>query len=112
MSYHATQGDIIWLTLLPCTGHEQTGRMPALVVSCDTFNRFSGKTAMVCPITSTDRGLPVQVKLDDRTVTTGVIMCDQAKILDLEARGADYVETVPHDILFDAVDIIAGIIGL
>jgi len=50
------QGDIIWLDFNPQTGHEQSGRRPALVVSNESFNRFS-KMAIVCPITNTDLSL-------------------------------------------------------
>ena len=110
MSYHARQGDIIWLSLLPQAGHEQAGRRPALVVSNDVFNDLSKTTAMVCPITNTDRHMPLHVKLDGRIGTTGFVMCDQAKILDLHARQAAYIEQVPKDILLEAVDIISGII--
>lgn len=108
--YHAKQGDIIWLSLLPQAGHEQAGRRPALVVSSNVFNSFSRTTAMVCPITNTDRNTPLHVKLDSRTTTTGFVMCDQTKILDIEARHAAYIEKVPQDILLEAVDIISGII--
>ena len=110
MSYRARQGDIIWLSLLPQAGHEQAGRRPALVVSGNVFNDFSKTTAMVCPITNTDRNLPLHVRLDSRTTTTGFVMCDQAKILDIEARHATYIEQAPQDILLEAVDIISGII--
>ena len=47
------QGDIVYLDFDPQAGHEQRGRRPALVVSNNTFNRFSSLT-MVCPITQTE----------------------------------------------------------
>ena len=112
MAYTANQGDIIWITLDPQAGHEQKGRRPALVVSNNTFNRFVRTSAMLCPITNTDRGLPIQVKLDDRTQTTGVIMCDQTKILDICERNATFIEKIPDDIMFEVVDIISGFIEI
>jgi mRNA interferase MazF len=105
------QGDIIWLDFDPQTGHEQKGRRPALVVSNETFNNFS-KLAIVCPITSTDKNYPFHVKLDKRTKTTGVILCDQTRTLDINARNYEFIETVPEDILFDIVDIINGFIEI
>ncbi|MCL2773831.1 MAG: type II toxin-antitoxin system PemK/MazF family toxin [Oscillospiraceae bacterium] len=108
MSYKAKQGDIIRLDFDPQKGHEQKGRRPALVISNATFNNFTGKAALVCPITNTDRGIPIQVKLDNRTKTTGVIMCDQAKILDIQQRNAEFVEQIPKDIILEVVDIING----
>jgi len=106
MAYQAKQGDIIWITQV---GHEQMGRRPAIVVSNDSFNRFSARAAMVCPITNTNKGIPVQLALDSRTKTTGVIMCDQAKILDLQSRNPKFIERAPSDILYEVVDIIRAL---
>jgi len=110
MNYSAKQGDIIKINFNPQTGNEQKGRRPALVVSNATFNGFTQKGAMVCPITNTDKGLKIQIKLDARTATMGVIMCDQAKILDLSQRDAEYIEKAPKDITLEAIDIINGFI--
>jgi len=110
MSYQAKQGDIIKLDFDPQAGTEQKGRRPALVVSNSAFHQFTKKGAMVCPITNTNKGIPIQVKLDTRTKTTGVIMCDQAKILDLSQRSAEFVEEAPKDIVAEVVDIINSFI--
>lgn len=93
----------------PQTGHEQRGRRPALVVSSNLFNRVNSLT-MVCPITHTDRGSPFHIRLDDRTETDGVVMCDQVRMLDLNSRRAAFEEKAPDDVLAEAVDIIRGII--
>lgn len=82
------------------------------MVSNNKFNRFEKVTAMVCPITNTDRSIPIHVKLDGRTKTDGVIMCDQAKILDLQKRNADFIERVPDDIIFEVADIILGFVEI
>ncbi|MCL2051800.1 MAG: type II toxin-antitoxin system PemK/MazF family toxin [Lachnospiraceae bacterium] len=110
MPYKARQGDIIWLNLDPQAGHEQKGRRPALVISNNTFNDFTKSAAMVCPITNTDRDMPIQPKLDDRTKTSGVIMCDQAKILDINVRKAEFIEKVPNDIIFSVADIMRSFV--
>jgi len=110
MTYIAKQGDIIWLKFDPQAGHEQKGRRPAIVVSNDTFNNFSKKAAMVCPITSTDKGIPYHLKLDSRTKTNGIVMLDQAKILDISNRRAEFIETLPNDFLLELVDIIYSFI--
>ena len=112
MTYSARQGDIIWMDFDPQAGHEQKGRRPAIVASNDRFNKFQKVTAMVCPITNTDKGIPIHVKLDERTQTGGIILCDQAKILDLRERNAEFIESVPDDILFEVVDIIGGFIDI
>ena len=105
------QGDIVYLDFDPQAGHEQKGRRPALVVSNDLFNRVSSLT-MVCPITHTDRGHPFHVRLDNRTKTDGVIMCDQARMLDLNRRRASFEEKAPTDIVAEAVDLIVGFVEM
>jgi mRNA interferase MazF len=112
MAYNAKQGDIIWMSFDPQTGREQKGRRPAIVVSNNGFNNFAKTMAMVCPITNTDRSIPIQVKLDGRTATSGVIMCDQAKILDVRKRDAEFIEKVPEDIIFEVADIINGFVEI
>lgn len=103
------QGDIIYLDFDPQSGHEQRGRRPALVVSNDLFNRVSRLT-MVCPITNTDRGHPFHVRLEGRTKTTGVVMCDQARMLDLDSRHASFEEKAPVAVTTEAMDLIMGFI--
>jgi len=112
MSYKAKQGDIIWINFDPQAGIEQKGRRPAIVVSNETFNTFTKRGAMICPITNTDRGIPLHVNLDDRTKTTGVILTDQAKILDLTQRNAAYIEKAPKEIILEVIDIISGFIEI
>ena len=109
MTYIPAQGDIVYLDFDPQKGHEQKGRRPALVVSNNTFNNFT-KAAIVCPITNTNKRIPLQIPLDDRTSTTGVIMCDQVKTLDVIIRNVKFVEQVPQDILEESIDIIRGFI--
>jgi mRNA interferase MazF len=105
------QGYLIWLDFDSQIGHEQKGRRPALVVSNETFNNFSN-LAIVCPITDTKKAHPFHVKLDERTKTTGVILCDQSRTLDIYARNYEFIENLPRDILLDVVDIISGFIEL
>ena len=105
------QGDIVYLNFNPQAGHEQMGRRPAVVVSNNTFNQFS-KMLMVCPVTNTNKKHPFHIELDSRTKTTGVILCDQAKMLDLNARSAEFFEKLPDDLLAEAVDIIQSFIEI
>jgi mRNA interferase MazF len=65
---------------------------------------------MVCPITITDKGFPAHIQLDGRTKTTGVILCDQAKILDMKARKAEYIEPLPKDLLEEVEEVGVGYI--
>ena len=105
------QGDIVYLDFDPQSGHEQRGRRPALVVSNNLYNRVSNLT-MVCPITHTDRGHPFHIRLDSSTKTDGVILCDQARMLDLGSRNASFVEKAPDEITAEAVDLIIGFVEI
>ena len=103
------QGDIVYLDFDPQAGHEQKGRRPALVVSNNLFNRVSSLT-MVCPITHTGRRHPFHLRLDGRTKTDGVILCDQARMLDLNSRNARAKEKAPPEIVAEAVDMLIGFV--
>ena len=78
------QGDIIKVSFDPNSGHEQAGYRPALVVSNNEFIKRT-KLAMVCPITNTDNHFPLHVPLDARTKTTGVVLCEHVRTLDLHS---------------------------
>ena len=109
MSYVAKQGDIISLDFDPRAGHEQKGKGPAIVVSNNLYNQFTN-LAMVCPITNTNRHFPLHVELDERTATNGVVMCEQVKALDLNARNAVFQEKAPQDIVDEIVDLLLGFV--
>ncbi len=111
MAYIPEQGDIVFLKFDPQVGHEQKGKRPALVVSNNIYNQFT-KMAMVCPITNTDRDFPLHVKLDERINTTGVIMCEQVKALDIYARDVSFHEKAPKDIVEEVVDILIGFVEI
>ena len=99
------QGDIIKINFNPQAGHEQAGYRTAVVVSNNFFNKKTNLT-FVCPITNTVSDFPLHVGLDERTTTTGFIMCQHIKALDINARPYKFVESVPEDILENVIDII------
>ena len=106
-----SQGDIIKINFDSQSGHEQAGYRPALVVSNDTFNQETN-LALVCPITNTDNAFPLHVNLDDRTITTGVILCEHIKSLDINSRRYKIVEILPQDILDKVISTIEAEIEL
>ena len=101
------QGDIIKLDFSPSVGHEQHGYRPGVVVSND-FVLTKTNIAYVAPITNTIRSTPLHVPLDDRTKTTGAILCEQMKAVDLRARHFLIVERLPDDILEEVLTRIIG----
>jgi mRNA interferase MazF len=101
------QGDIIKLNLSPTVGHEQRGTRPVVVISSDYV---MSKTNMVyvAPITNTVRGYPLHIALDERTETTGNVLCEQVKAVDLTARTYVHVESMPDDILDEVLTCVIG----
>ena len=77
-------------------------RRPVLVVSPGAFNRLT-EMPIVLPITTGGnfarvRGFTVPLT-GAGTRTAGVIRCDQAQALDLDARGGRKLETVPAEVI-------------
>jgi mRNA interferase MazF len=99
------QGDIIKVNFNPQAGHEQAGYRPALVISNNFFNQKTNLT-IVCPITNTNNRFPLHIPLDDRTETTGVILCEHVKALDLNARTYRVVEQLPRDLLEKVIEVV------
>jgi len=66
--------------------------------------------AMVCPITNTASGFPMHILLDNRTKTTGEIMCEQVKCLDIIARNVSYKESITEDLLDETIDLICSFV--
>ncbi|MGN1317882.1 MAG: type II toxin-antitoxin system PemK/MazF family toxin [Lachnospirales bacterium] len=99
------QGDIIKINFNPQKGHEQAAYRPAVVVSNDFFNQKTN-LAIVCPISNTPNKYPLHIPLDKRTKTTGSILCQHIRTLDINARGFVFVENLPNDILKNVIDII------
>ncbi|MDR3295015.1 MAG: type II toxin-antitoxin system PemK/MazF family toxin [Clostridiales Family XIII bacterium] len=53
-----SQGDIVKIDFSPTMGHEQSGYRPAVVVSNDSFHKYS-KLVLVCPVTNTSKNFPM-----------------------------------------------------
>lgn len=93
-------GDIVWINLDPVSGHEQQGKRPVLIVwGKKALARMPGMS-QVCPITNTDSGFPFHLSLINHCKnTTGFIMCEQSRVLDLQARNAEYKDHISDELL-------------
>jgi mRNA interferase MazF len=88
------RGDIVWINYNPQAGHEQAGRRPALVLTPAAYNGKVG-LAILCPITSQIKGYPFEVLIPDGLEINGVILSDQVKSLDWQARQAEIICKLP-----------------
>jgi mRNA interferase ChpB len=100
------RGDIFLVSLDPTSGREQQGTRPVLVVSPSAFNRVT-RTAIVVPITNGGNfartaGFTVSL-IGCGTQTTGVVRCDQMRTIDMTARRAKKIESIPQDIVAEVL---------
>lgn len=94
------RGDIYLVSLDPTQGREQRGNRPVLVVSATAFNAAT-RLPVVCPITTGGefaKRIGFAVPITGIT-TTGVVRCDQPRVLDLSTRQARKVDMLPSHIL-------------
>ena len=99
------RGDVYIVGLDPTQGREQQGTRRVLVVSAAAFNRLG--IAICCPVTTGGNfarleGFAVSLS-SARTETQGVVLCHQLRALDLKARMAKRIETVPDFIVEDVL---------
>jgi mRNA interferase ChpB len=98
------RGDIYMMTLDPTEGREQQGHRPVLIVSPAEFNNAT-KLPVILPITNGGefaRRIGFAVPITG-IKTTGVVRCDQPRVLDLQARNGRKVDTLPPAILDDVL---------
>lgn len=94
------RGDIYLVSLDPTEGHEQRGSRPVVIVSPAEFNAAT-RLPVILPITSGGdfaRRLGFAVPVTG-IKTTGVVRCDQPRVLDLAARHARKVDTLPAPLM-------------
>lgn len=106
------QGDIVEVGFDPTLGHEPTKRRPALVVSSDEFNFMSSMTVVV-PVTSTDNGYPLHVRISSTGgEVTGFACVEQLRAIDLEARRARKVAELPREDMSEVLNLVGAVFGI
>jgi len=101
-SFIPDRGDVVWLWFDPQAEHEQGGRRPALVISPQVYNDKVG-LALLCPITSTIKGYPFEVILPTSIRVSGVVLADQVKSLDWQARRAEFACRVSQEVIAEVI---------
>ena len=56
-------GQVVWVSLNPTVGSEQSGHRPALIISGNDYLDAIPNVVIVVPITTRDRGLPNHIRL-------------------------------------------------
>ncbi len=101
-AYVPQRGDIVWITLNPQAGHEQSGRRPAVVLSPADYHDKVG-LAILCPITNQIKGYPFEIVIPAGLAVTGIILADQVKSLDWRSRNAELICTLPAETVTDVL---------
>src|SRR6202790_1741478 len=96
------RGDLVWMLFSPHAGSEQGGRGPAIVLSPRLFHEDS-RLAIVCPITSRERGWRTEVRLPPGLPVSGVVLVDHIRSVDREARKLEVIGKAP-DIVLDEIN--------
>jgi mRNA interferase MazF len=107
--YVPDRGDVVWLQFNPQSGHEQSGRRPALTLSPKAYNQKTG-LAIFCPITSQEKGYPFEVKVKERQIQ-GIILADQVKSLDWRIRKATFVAKSKPEVVINVLALINTLIN-
>ena len=61
--------------------------------------------AQVCIITNTNNGFPLHVKINTNN-TTGFVMCEQTKMVDLEKSNCEYKDHIDSKKLEEVINIL------
>ena len=109
-SYCPERGDVVWLEFMPQSGHEKSGRRPALTLSPASYNRKVG-LAIFCPITNQIKGYPFEVLIPKGLKASGAILSDQVKSLDWKARNASKICRISGDIIEEVLEKIGLLLG-
>ena len=108
------RGDIVSACLNPTAGNKLQGDMrPCLVLSPKAFNRLG--LTLIAPITQGGnvarfQGFSVSL-MGTGTETQGVILVSGVRSVDLKARKARKIESVPSDIVDEALVILNAIMA-
>jgi mRNA interferase MazF len=100
--YTPNRGDYVWIDFTPQSGHEQMGKRPAIVISPKEYNEKVG-LAILCPITSKEKGYPFEVKVNLKKIN-GVILADQVKSLDWKSRNIEFISKAAKEELEQVIE--------
>lgn len=108
------RGDIWQVNLNPTAGHEQQGVRPVLVITNKIFNQAG--LMFVCPISqggnySRLAGFTVPL-LNSGAKTQGVVLCNQLRTIDYDAREARFFEVAPTFVVDDVLARLSAILEI
>jgi len=107
------RGDIYFVSLDPCVGHEQRGHRPVIVLTDEIYNQLTN-APYIAPITNGGafaKRNKFSIDLEGRGLkTSGIVRCDQIRALDLMTRSARYVEAASEELIEEILDKLTSIL--
>jgi mRNA interferase MazF len=100
--YTPERGDVVWVSIAPQSGHGQTARRPAVVLSPQAYNSRVG-LAIVCPITVHITGYPFEALIPPGLPIEGAVLADQVESLDWRAHRAELICSLPPAVVEEAL---------
>ena len=94
----------------PVIGHEQGGRRPVLVVSINAMNRAAARLAISVPLTTTDRGSKLHVRVEPPEgglERVSYAMPEMVRSMSVDRLGRRLGRVSP-----DTVEVVANRVGL
>lgn len=108
------RGDIVMVDFNPAIGSEQRDARPALVLTKKLFNDLG--MALVAPVTqgrNYARHVGFTVSLSETgSKAQGVVLLNQARMIDLAARNARFIESVDETVVSDALLKFAALVDI
>ncbi len=81
------RGQVWFVNLNPTMGREQAKKRPCLVLSSDIFNQGPAELAVVIPLTSRERSIPLHIPVyppSGGLVVTSYLMCEQIRAVSIK----------------------------
>jgi mRNA interferase MazF len=104
------RGDVVWITMNPLAGREQSGRRPAVVLSPADYNGKVG-LAVFCPVTTQVKGYPFEVMIPEGLPVSGVVLADQVRTMDWRARQAEPICSLPARTVAEILGKLRALLG-
>ncbi len=108
-AYVPKRGDIAWLDFSPQAGHEQADRRPGIILTEQRYNALC-ELALVCPISSKQKGYLFEVRLPPEMRTEGVVIADQVRSFAWKERRAEFKEAAPPELLDEVLARLAALL--
>lgn len=108
--YIPKRNHIVWLDFEPTKGKEIGKYRPALVLSSEEYNRKSG-LLICCPISSSARGVPTEVPIDNIDNENSVVAANLIQTLSWKERKVKFITEATPGIMDDVLLRIIPLIG-